>query len=106
MDIIVIFFLVAFLLIAIYLYTRKNLKTNAECGIPYKPKLPAPPKPTQEVMVEQSTSPCSERFIKPEKDRIVTDDEVRHTAYLIAAADGFKKNPDTYWCEAEKQLKG
>lgn len=48
----------------------------------------------------------SASFIKPEKDRIVTADEIRHTAYLLASADNFSKNPDYYWIEAEKQLKG
>lgn len=41
-----------------------------------------------------------------EKDRFFTVDEIRHTAYLLAAGDNFQKNPNHYWCEAEKQLKG
>ena len=49
--------------------------------------------------------PISASFIKPEKERIITQDEIRHTAYLLAAADNFSKHPDTYWCEAEKQLR-
>jgi hypothetical protein len=47
----------------------------------------------------------SASFIKLEKERIVTDDEIRYTAYLIASADNFAKNPAHYWIEAEKQLK-
>lgn len=47
----------------------------------------------------------SASFIKHEKERIVTEDEIRYTAYLIASADNFSKRPETYWIEAEKQLK-
>lgn len=43
--------------------------------------------------------------VRKEKDRFVTVDEIRHTAYLIAAGDNFQKDPSHYWCEAEKQLK-
>jgi hypothetical protein len=50
--------------------------------------------------------PISASFIKPEKEHYVTEDEIRHTAYLLAAADNFAKRPEIYWIEAEKQLKG
>jgi hypothetical protein len=49
--------------------------------------------------------PSTGDFPKPEKERFVTVDEIRHTAYLIAAGDNFQKSPSHYWCEAEKQLK-
>jgi hypothetical protein len=43
---------------------------------------------------------------KPPKDCVVTEDEIRFHAYLIASDDGFKKDPNVYWKEAEKSLKG
>ncbi len=50
--------------------------------------------------------PTSASFIKPEKERLVTEDEIRHAAYLLAADDNFNKSPETYWHQAEKLLKG
>ena len=48
----------------------------------------------------------SDHFIKKEKERIVTEDEIRYTAYLLASEDNFSKRPEIYWTEAEKHLKG
>lgn len=48
----------------------------------------------------------TEQFLKREKGGIITEDEIRHTAYLLAASDNFVKSPETYWHEAEKSLKG
>jgi 1-acyl-sn-glycerol-3-phosphate acyltransferase len=50
--------------------------------------------------------PISASFIKPEKERLVTEDEIRHAAYMLAADDNFSKSPETYWHEAKKLLTG
>jgi ribosome recycling factor len=62
--------------------------------------------PENKLDVKESRGISTETFIKREKDGIITEDEIRHTAYLIAAADNFVKSPETYWHEAEKSLKG
>ena len=43
---------------------------------------------------------------KPTKDRIITEDEIRFNAYLIASADNFQRDPKEYWIEAENKIKG
>ena len=43
---------------------------------------------------------------KPENKRLATEDEIRHSAYLLAADDNFNKSPETYWHQAEKLLNG
>jgi hypothetical protein len=35
----------------------------------------------------------------------LNEEDVRRKAYYIAAADSFKKNPETYWHQAEEELK-
>lgn len=64
------------------------------------------PTPDEHAHSHDVSKITSASFIKLEKERIVTEDEIRHTAYLIASADNFAKNPAHYWIEAEKQLKG
>ncbi len=64
------------------------------------------PTPDEHAHSHKASEITSASFIKLEKERIVTADEIRYTAYLIASADNFSKNPEHYWTEAEKQLKG
>jgi hypothetical protein len=44
------------------------------------------------------------RTIKNKAD-VITADEIRFHAYMLASADNFQKDPAVYWVEAEKQIK-
>jgi len=121
--------ILVFILIALVYADKKKIKTKAEAGIKFNP-LPAPPKPHNppkpynpcaaankasdaldaEIDDLIGLAPTKETgrtvpTARREKDRFITVDEIRHTAYLIAAGDNFQKSPSHYWCEAEKQLK-
>ena len=88
---------IALLVIALALLLIAWLRWEFRHAIPEE-KLISTPTPIEEVSTES--------FIKCEKGGIITEDEIRHTAYLIASADNFTKSPETYWHEAEKSLKG
>lgn len=104
-------FIVAFIILGLVILSKSADDVQNSCNKPY----------TKTICGRCGGSDCivgcdknedenervtSRNFIKPEKEHIVTNDEIRHTAYLMASADNFSKNPETYWHEAEKQLNG
>lgn len=47
----------------------------------------------------------STSIIVKEKERFISDDEIRFHAYMLASEDNFKKDPKEYWVQAEKELR-
>jgi hypothetical protein len=87
-------------------HTRKHTETICgNCGGPDCIVGCDEQKPDEHAHSHDVSKITSASFIKLEKERIVTADEIRYTAYLIASADNFSKNPEHYWIEAEKQLR-
>jgi len=72
-------FIVAFIIIGLYIASRYAKKVEDTCD-----------------KRKSLKSPCAP----------ISEDEIRRTAYLLAADDNFSKSPDVYWHAAEKKLRG